>query len=689
VRPLLAILVLTALAVVATRPLRADWKDDVGYTRLQQTYATGVPVSVTNGVTQVEAGDASGNNYLPDSAQSIFSGKTIANKSSGTGVSDHANGVGSYFYGNTSSLIPATTLIDAYAAVHWQGAGYLNFGTQNYPAVESRRVQNHSWIGSYDRGAYSIENIGASVAHLNTRLDYAINRDGFTCVVGMGNGASTTLPDVLGQGYHTISVGLVNGQHSAGLTAFDIAGRMKPDLVSFEGVTSYTTPQVASAAALLSEKLRNTTHAVTLATADYPRLTKALLLAGAAKEPLSSWSRADTAKPYDAVYGAGALNVLLSYRILSSGYVAPSANSTVPPTAWSVGGVSSPPAANATRTYFFDIPSASASAPFSAALVWHRAIDNSLAATMANLDLRLYNVTANTYDLDTLLDSSVSTVDNVEHIYQPALAPGRYALQVTKAAGASTNYALAWRTSPTVTVAATVPVARELDTSPAVFTVTRTGPATSPLYVPLAWGGTAVSGTHYTTPAPSVLIPAGATSATLSITPVADSIAQGDRTVTLSITTDFSLSAGSPESASATIRDKPFDAWRFTRFTTEDLADPAISGDSADPDADGLSNLLEYALGSEPKTSDATAHSPASGLDNDRLTLTYTRPASTSDLTYAIEWSSDLQSWNSGSAFTETLSSTDNGNGTTTVISRALTSLATTPRQFLRLRVTR
>ncbi len=664
-------------------PLHADWKDDIGYTRLTQTFTTGVPTSVAAGVTQAEAADTNGNYYLPDFTNGEFTGKTLTNMSTGSGGSGHATTVGAYFYGNSSSILPATTQIDAYTASNWIGTGFLNYGTVNYPLTETRRVQNHSWIGS-------LSGDDASISNLNKRLDYAINRDGVVTVVGVNNGTSTTLPDLLCQGYHTISVGLVNGQHSAGLTAYDTAGRMKPDLVAFESVTSFSTPQVASAGGLISEKLRNTTYSPALTTADYPRITKALLLAGAAKEPLTSWSRADTAKPYDTVYGAGALNVLLSYRILAAGKQAASSSAAVAETGWDVNSVKT----TTTKYYFFDVPTGTASARFSAALTWHRAITTSpnfwfnVSATLANLDLKLFNATDTT--VGTQLDASVSTVDNVEHIYEATLAPGRYALQVSSASTTTTSYALAWRTSPTVTVTATTPVARELDGTAGVFTLTRTGPTTSPLFVPLLWSGTATAGSHYATPASAVLIPAGASTATVQITPIADTLAQGDRTVVLAVATDYSLSAGSPANATVTIQDKPYDSWRFTRFTTAELADSTISGDSADPDADGQPNLLEYALDAEPKTADNTTHAPTVAVVADRLTLTYTRPtSSTSDLTYAVEWSGDLQTWSTGANVTETVSTTDNGNGTTTVVVRSITTVSTTPRQFLRLRVTR
>jgi hypothetical protein len=677
------LLIASLVAFIAACPLRADWKDDVGYTRLLETFTSGVPSSVSAGVTQAEAPDGSAN-YAPDTASSLFTGNTFTLKSGASGPNGHAQSVASYFYGNSSSLLSAPLTVDLYNANNWLDTGFLNYGYTSAPVTETRRVQNHSWISMFDSSATPAE-INASVTNIDQRIDYAINRDGFTSVVGMGNGASTTLPDLLGQSYHTLTVGLVNGNHSAGFTAYDTAGRMKPDLVAFEGVTSFSTPQVASAAALISEKLRNTYSGSLSANSDYPRLTKALLLAGAAKEPLSSWSRADTTKPYDAVYGAGALNVFLAYRILSTGKQPASGTSTVSETGWDVN-TPSP-----TKLYFFDIPAGTTSARFSAALTWHRSLTflsgSFFAPALANLDLKLFTATGTT--TGTQIDASLSTVDNIEHIYQATLAPGRYALQVSLTSGTNTTYALAWRTSPTVTVAPTTPVARELDLTPAVFTITRTGPITSPLFVPLTWSGTAITGTHYDTPPTSVLIPAGSAYSTVQITPIADNLAQGDRTVTLSVTTDFSLSAGSPASATATIQDKPFDAWRFTHFTTEELTDIAVSGDSADPDSDGLPNLLEYALGAAPKSSDSVTHTPMAGMEEGYLTLSYTRPNTVTDITYSTEWSPDLSTWSSGGGVVETVSSTDNGNGTTTVVTRSAAALADTPRQFLRLRVTR
>ena len=222
---------------LANPPLHADWRDEIGFTRLQLLAAAELPAAPSQGLTHTEAPIDS--NYAPDTASAAFSGKSFALKSGATGTSWHATSVATNFYGSTS-LIPGATPVDVYEADHWIGSGFLNLETSNPPGYETRAVQNHSWIGSLPTEAEATE--------ANLRLDFAINRDGFVCVVGENNGNSTTLPQLLGQGYHTISVGLTNGAHSAGFTTFDLPGRIKPDIVAPDGLTSFASPMVASTA---------------------------------------------------------------------------------------------------------------------------------------------------------------------------------------------------------------------------------------------------------------------------------------------------------------------------------------------------------------------------------------------------------------------------------------------------------
>src|SRR5690606_20753444 len=99
--------------------------------------------------------------------------------------------------------------------------------------------------------------------------------------------------------------------------------------------------------------------------------------------------------------------------------------------------------------YNFEIPAGSTASDFSVILAWNAKItDNnpdpnvfSPSESLQNLNLQFYNST-NSF-MGTLLDQSISAVDNVEHIYLNSLGPGTYTLKVTGAA--NWDYGLAWR----------------------------------------------------------------------------------------------------------------------------------------------------------------------------------------------------------------------------------------------------
>jgi hypothetical protein len=244
----------------------------------------------------------------------------------------------------------------------------------------------------------------------------------------------------------------------------------------------------------------------------------------------------------------------------------------------------------------------------------------------------------------------------------------------------------------TVTVQATTTPAAEFGAVPGAFTIVRQGPTNVALNVLLSFGGTASNGVDYALIPGLTTIQAGSSNAIITVTPVLDSLAEGDETVTLTINTNSSYIVGSPSSASVTINDRPWDAWRFARFTGSELADPLISGEQADVDGDRLANLLEYALNLDPKTSNSVAGFSGAildvGIEGRIFQITYRRLKAPRDIDYTIEVSADLATWNSGTGFTQELAASDDGNGVTeTVRVKVIAPLDQPSQRFARLRV--
>jgi len=88
--------------------------------------------------------------------------------------------------------------------------------------------------------------------------------------------------------------------------------------------------------------------------------------------------------------------------------------------------------------------------------------------------------------------------------------------------------------------------------------------------------------------------------------------------------------------------------WLAEHFAADDLADPAreadLWGEAADPDQDGVANLLEYLAGRNPWEADGGAVLEARVADG-KFLLSYRRSKAAVEGAYQVEWSTDLQSW--------------------------------------------
>ena len=241
---------------------------------------------------------------------------------------------------------------------------------------------------------------------------------------------------------------------------------------------------------------------------------------------------------------------------------------------------------------------------------------------------------------------------------------------------------------PTVEVVASDAEAGEFGTNTARFSFVRSGDINLlPLTVNYSISGTASNGVDYATLPTTITLAAGAIATNLIVTPIPDNLPEGDRTVTLTLSPSANYALTTVSNATTVIHDRPIDAWRLASFTAAELGDPTISGDLADPDHDGLANLMEYALGLPPKDPTA-ANRPYASLISGHLTLTYTRARAAVDVVLLIEESSDLVNWQFGPGYIQQISSVDEG-----PVQRVTVQLATPVTgaavSYLRLRVTR
>jgi Subtilase family len=376
--------------------------------------------------------------------------------------SGHADAVASYFYGLPSGIATNIAHVDNYDADYFAQVSAIETPfTTNYTAsLPSTNIDdpvvNQSFIFTTTDG----DNVPINEQEtIDSAYDNYAAQYNTLFISGAGNGSPPRVcpPSTC---YNGIGVGAYfdgNNYSSIGPTLDN--GRAKPDITAPAEETSFSTPQVAGAAALLMQAgLRGDGGSDTNAAADI-RTVKALLLNGAIKP--ADWTN-NPPSPLDPRYGAGVLNVFNSYEQLADGehgYIATTsvpAGDAHPPngasgtigalSGWDFNTNTSGSSSDTINHYYFDVTNGIGHAMFSATatLVWNRQRNQT---DINHLNLFLYNA-ANS----NLVACSTSLVDNVQHIWVPRLPQGRYDLQVWKAGGiprtsivsSAETYALAW-----------------------------------------------------------------------------------------------------------------------------------------------------------------------------------------------------------------------------------------------------
>jgi hypothetical protein len=348
----------------------------------------------------------------------------------------HANQVGSIFYGLSAGVATNVAHVDNYDADYFVNSIVATGAHINGQVVNQSFIFNGITISQQQMIDSAYDNFADQFSTL--------------FVSGVGNGGPVNAPATC---YNGIGVAAYGGSSSVGPTPDN--GRAKPDITAPASATSYSTPQVAGAVTLLLQAgLRGDGGPDTNSASD-TRAIKALLLNGAVKP--SDWTNTSTSS-LDPRYGAGVVNVFNSYKQLSGGeqgYTVSSSvptNSPHPPVAaaaaisqlsgWDFNTINSDATSDAVNHYFFNVTNNAGGAAFTATatLVWNRQNGQT---SINNLDLFLYDA-----GTGSLIASSTSLVDNVEHLFVVQLPPGRYDLQVLKHGGAAVStaetYALAF-----------------------------------------------------------------------------------------------------------------------------------------------------------------------------------------------------------------------------------------------------
>jgi hypothetical protein len=343
----------------------------------------------------------------------------------------HADGVGMVLYGNPGGVATNVAHVNNYEA----NAFFYHYVYYNNTITDRIVSQSFSF------GSQSVVNQqqndslydNASV-HNKTLFVSAVNN------YGTNNGYATNVC-APGTGYNCIGVGAYkNGSTYNSLGPTPDNGRCKPDISAISDVTSDSTPQVAGAAAVLMQAgYRGDGGSDTNSAVDM-RTIKALLLNGAVKP--ADWTN-NAPAPLDYRYGAGVLNVFNSYEQLAGGKngyndsTGVVTNSPHPPTGaagtigvlsgWDFNTNTSSASDDVVKHYYFNATNSPGGVTLTATLVWNRQLNQS---AINNLELFLYDGASSN-----LVASSTSLVDNVQHLFVPRLAPGRYDLQVWKAGG--------------------------------------------------------------------------------------------------------------------------------------------------------------------------------------------------------------------------------------------------------------
>lgn len=219
---------------------------------------------------------------------------------------------------------------------------------------------------------------------------------------------------------------------------------------------------------------------------------------------------------------------------------------------------------------------------------------------------------------------------------------GNYQINIIGVSGTQTHQTLVNLTViqenlPVITVKATTPLAYEKNSVAGVFTITRSEELNKMVVINYQLSGTATINQDYVGIVNQLVIPAGATSATLSIIPIDDTVPEGDETIILSLLDDptYKLSLNSQDTV--TIVDD--DNWEKLSSTTVDKKGGTVA-------AGGLVITIPKKAIKTPSTIEVYRGIGLSTMDNIRTSDVYRVTGLSQDLYKSVKLSLETESNN-------------------------------------------
>lgn len=190
--------------------------------------------------------------------------------------------------------------------------------------------------------------------------------------------------------------------------------------------------------------------------------------------------------------------------------------------------------------------------------------------------------------------------------------------------------------TPTVELVASDAGAGVYQTNVGRFTIVR-NVSDGALTVNYTLGGSAVPGVHYAALPGAVTLLPGMVGTNIPVTPITTNLGADQLNVTLGLSASANYNRTMLSNAIVVVQDRPLNIWNRTH--------PGIGGEDADPDGDGLPNLLEYALGLAPEVAQANPLIPE--IRAGELSLNWSQSKTATDAALVLEWSNDLLTWRS------------------------------------------